>query len=149
MEASTDTTPSKTNNITKSKMVTKDERILITSQTYISSYALRNNDVIEVAMNVDANISSINNNDRLRALNYMEFVREVVPEDLSRNISIHTDIKLKFGPNSTGLTLFMPALLDVDALRSSIPIAPEKFKDDDFSSPHFVVEEKVEKRQSS
>ena len=135
---------SNNSNIPKSKMVTKDERIVISKDSLLKTYSLRNNDIIEVVMNTDANINNINGNDRLRALNYMEFVRSVVPEDLSRNVSIHTDIIIKFGPNSSGLTLFTPALLDKEAMRSFLPISPDKFKDEDFKYPHFIVKEKVQ-----
>ena len=138
---------SNNSNIPKSKMVTKDERIVISKDSFLKTYSLRNNDVIEVVMNTDANINNINGNDRLRALNYMEFVRSLVPEDLSRNVSIHTDITIKFGPNSSGLTLFTPALLDKEAMRSFLPLSADTFKDEDFKYPHFIVEEKVQDKK--
>jgi len=138
---------SNNSNIPKSKMVTKDERIVISKETFLKTYSLRNNDVIEVVMNTDANINNVNGNDRLRALNYMEFVRSVVPEDLSHNVSIHTDITIKLGPNSSGLTLFTPALLDKEAMRSFLPLSADKFKDEDFKYPHFIIDEKVQDKK--
>lgn len=134
---------SSNSNITNSQIVTNDERILIHKDSLIISYGFQNNDIIEVVINVDANINSINNSDRLRSLNYMEFVRDVHPEHLSRNISIHTDIRIRFGPNSSGLILFTPGLVDKEAIRSFVPIASDKFKDEDFINQHFTVEEKV------
>ena len=151
MEQNTDiiTNPNNNTNKLNTRMITKDERHIINKETFIVSYNLRNKDVIEAFMNFDNNINDINYDDRLRSCNYMEFIKDIVPSDMSRNISIDTDIIIKFGPNSNGLVLFTPALLDVEAMKSFLPISPDQFKDDDFKNPHFtIVETKIENKET-
>ena len=141
MEPITDIITNSSSSKQRTRMVTKDERIIIEKEALIVSYDLRNKDIIEAFMNFDNNIDDISYNDRLRSCNYMEFIKDITPSDMSRNISIYSEIRIKFGPNSNGLVLFTPALVDMEAMKSFILVPLYEFNDDDFKTPHFTIVE--------